>query len=164
MTDATANDSGEPVGRLRSLLNASPAVVYCARPHVGFERTFVSDNVERLIGFTAKEVLDRPGFWAERIHADDRRGCLAALAEAIERGHAVCEYRIRQRNGRYVWIRDEALLSRDGHGLPLEMTGSLIDISRENTPSCICEPAKPGTGRLSRIRPIWCVVSFRTGR
>lgn len=124
-----ASDPREEARRLRSLLNASPAVVYRARPHPGFERTYVSDNVERLLGYTAAEVLGETNFWMDRIHVEDWRACLAALSEVVECGHGVCEYRVRHRNGRYVWVRDEALLSRDSHGLPLEMTGSLIDIS-----------------------------------
>ncbi len=129
MTGDHDGESPDLLARLRSLLLSSPAVIYCCRPDAGFEKTFVSENVERLTGFSAGDYLSRRGFWFERIHPDDRQSCFKFLADTLERGRNVIEYRTRHRNGRYAWIRDEALLVRDGHGLPLKLTGSVIDIT-----------------------------------
>jgi PAS domain-containing protein len=68
----------------------------------------VSANVERLLGYPRAEWLE-PGFWAAHLHPDDRartvEACLASTARLED--HKL-EYRFLARDGRTVWLRDEA--------------------------------------------------------
>jgi PAS domain S-box-containing protein len=70
--------------------------------------------------------------WLERIHPEDRPGLEAAL-EDLRTGFAGCltaEYRVRGGDGRWIWVRDcGTVLARDGAGGPVQVVGSLTDIT-----------------------------------
>ncbi len=70
--------------------------------------------------------------WLGRIHPEDRPGLEAAL-EDLRTGFAGCltaEYRVRAGDGRWIWVRDcGTVLARDGVGGPVQVVGSLTDIT-----------------------------------
>ena len=80
---------------------------------------FVSPNVETVGGHTADE-LCRTGSagWFGRIHPDDRamvRGHFEQLFEAGA-GSFDVEYRLRHRDGRWLWVHDRAVATYEGLG------------------------------------------------
>jgi PAS domain S-box-containing protein len=79
---------------------------------------FISPNVEKVGGYSAEE-LYRAGSagWFGRIHADDLpmvRRHFEALFQAGAAGFDV-EYRLRHRDGRWIWIHDRAVATYEGH-------------------------------------------------
>src|SRR6185503_65063 len=79
---------------------------------------FISPNVEKVGGYTAEE-LYRAGSagWFGRIHPDDLsmvRGHFEALFEGGAAGFDV-EYRLRHRDGRWIWLHDRAVATYQGH-------------------------------------------------
>jgi PAS domain S-box-containing protein len=79
---------------------------------------FVSPNVEKVGGYTAEE-LYRAGSagWFGRIHPDDLSmvsGHFEALFEGGAAGFDV-EYRLRHRDGRWIWLHDRAVATYQGH-------------------------------------------------
>ena len=79
---------------------------------------FISPNVEKVGGYTAEE-LYRAGSagWFGRIHPDDLsmvRGHFEALFEGGAAGFDV-EYRMRHRDGRWIWLHDRAVATYQGH-------------------------------------------------
>ena len=80
---------------------------------------FVSPNVETVGGYTADE-LCRTGSagWFGRIHPDDQamvRGHFEQLFEAGA-GSFDVEYRLRHRDGRWLWVHDRAVATYEGLG------------------------------------------------
>jgi diguanylate cyclase (GGDEF)-like protein len=64
------------------------------------------------------------------LHPDDRALALAENARHIETGEPFrLEYRLFAKDGRLVWIRDEATLVRDVWGAPLHSIGVMMDIT-----------------------------------
>ncbi|MGE0453556.1 MAG: response regulator [Vicinamibacteria bacterium] len=114
--------------RTRRLVSANPAVIYALR--VGRDGevalTWVSDNMERLLGYTTEQAL-APGWWVEGVHPEDRDIAYAHVA-ALDEDQLVREYRFRHSGGGYRWIRDEQRLLRDALG-PVEIVGSWSDVS-----------------------------------
>jgi PAS domain S-box-containing protein len=113
--------------RLAQVVSASVAVIYANQViRNTFQPTWVSDNVERLTGYTVQEAL-APGWWFENVHPDDQARAAEELAGALVRQVFTCEYRFRFRDGSYRWIRDEARLLLDADGSPVELIGTWID-------------------------------------
>ena len=115
--------------RLGYLLTSSPAVIYSRRPDRDYSTTFISDNIEEILGYSAAQWLAEPTFWRDRLHPSDAPAVLASLADLGEREYHVNEYRFRHRDGEYRWLRDEVRVVRDGVGNSVEWIGSSIDIS-----------------------------------
>jgi PAS domain S-box-containing protein len=79
---------------------------------------FVSPNVEKVMGYTADEIC-RGGArsWFGRIHPDDLPAVRRQLSAVFESGGTFdLEYRVRHRNGRWLWLHDRAVATYEGHG------------------------------------------------
>jgi PAS domain S-box-containing protein len=123
--------------RYRTLVEHVPAVVYEAESGEEGRWTYVSPQIERVLGFTVEEWMSDPGLWARQIHPEDRGWALADENEAWTRAHAdggegvgpSAEYRMVHRDGHIVWIRDDAFVIRDERGRPAIWRGLLHDIT-----------------------------------
>lgn len=114
--------------RLRYLLTVTPGIIYTNNPS-DFTCTFVSENVDPVMGFAPWEMLEDQEFWVKRIHPEDVQRVFAEMSPLMEKGGGTIEYRFRHRDGRYVWIQDTFKVIRDDAGRPLEIVGSWADIS-----------------------------------
>ncbi len=113
--------------RLTQLNTVSPAVIYTLAP-VDCSTTWVSPNVTVLTGYAPEEAL-QPGWWAGRLHPEERDQAIDKFAVAFDTGHTVHEYRFQRKDGEFVWILDELRLLRDDQGQPVEIVGSWLDIT-----------------------------------
>ena len=118
--------------RLKHLLTGGPAVIYSCSPWGDYGATFVSENVELLTGYEAREFVGRSAFWAEHIHPEDRTRVFACLYNLFEHGQHAVEYRFKHKNGSYHWVHDERTLVRDATGKALEIVGYWADITERN--------------------------------
>jgi PAS domain S-box-containing protein len=114
---------------LRHLLAASPVVIYSLRIEgQGVAATSISDNLERMFGFTVDEAR-KPDWWPGHLHPDDRERMLARLPLMAGEEQGSDEYRFQNKHGGYLWIRDDRRLTRDAEGRPVEIIGSWADIT-----------------------------------
>jgi PAS domain S-box-containing protein len=124
--------------RYRSLVEQLPAIVYRARLAVREPWHYVSPQVRTLLGFTQSEWLADAGLWLEQIHPDDRAGALAEEESTKESGKPLrSEYRMYTKDGRLVWIRDEAVVLQETDGPVLQ--GVMFEITER--------PADSGAGK-----------------
>ncbi|HEY0245889.1 MAG TPA: GAF domain-containing protein, partial [Mucilaginibacter sp.] len=89
--------------------------------------TFISDQVEPLLGFSADECLNRQGFWESRVHPEDRQ--VAAGYRELKNGTVksrVFEYRASRADGQMVWIKDNVSVTYKG-GKPFLLHGIMLD-------------------------------------
>jgi two-component system sensor histidine kinase/response regulator len=117
------------LGRLESLVNASPIAMYTCKAGGDFAATFVTQGVKALWGYEPEEFLSQPGFWVDRIHPEDAPVVFDHLARVLERGTHSYDYRFRTKRGEYRWTHDELRLVRDADGNPLEIAGYCFDIT-----------------------------------
>jgi PAS domain S-box-containing protein len=117
--------------QLEHVLALSPSVVYSLRLVAdGFEIASVTDNVERILGYTRDEVV-QPGWWQAQVHPEDRAAAALSLDRLLVDGHLVYAYRFRHRGRSWRWIRDELRLVRDAEGRPVEVVGSFSDVTAQ---------------------------------
>jgi PAS domain S-box-containing protein len=122
--------------RYRALVEQVPAITYTWNPSTSGDEvgtTYISPQVERILGFTPKDWLSSPTFWNEHIHSDDRARVVEASARADREGTSFNEeYRVIATDGRIVWIRDESWpVATDASGRPERMQGVMYDITQQ---------------------------------
>jgi PAS domain S-box-containing protein len=108
-----------------------PIIVYINPVDKMSSTTYVSPQIQTVLGYMPNEWLSDPEFWQKRIHPDDRE----AVMTQIERSDLTetpfeMEYRMLARDGHVVWFHDQMVLVRDGQGRPLFWQGLQIDITK----------------------------------
>jgi PAS domain S-box-containing protein len=99
----------EAEARLRALIEHIPAVVYTEDVGGDPEKFYISPQVEDVFGYTPDEWRWTQDFWADHIHPDDREHVLEIDGETNQTLEPYThEYRLRHRDGHWVWIHDEA--------------------------------------------------------
>jgi two-component system, sensor histidine kinase and response regulator len=132
-TDVTERKEAE-VGRettrkrLDLLLDVAPVVIYSFAATGDFAPTFISPNIQRLLGYSPEEYLEGADFWREHVHPDDLKEIEAQQFEVFEKGVNLIEYRFLDKHGTYCWLSDEQQLIRDKKGNPVEVVGSWSNI------------------------------------
>jgi diguanylate cyclase (GGDEF)-like protein/PAS domain S-box-containing protein len=114
----------------RSLVERLPAIVYSAEPGENGRWTYVSPQIEEILGFTPEEWMANPDMWANQIHPDDReRAVLAESESALVPHPPAIDYRMLTREGKEIWVLDEGVLEHDEDGKPI-LHGILYDITK----------------------------------
>lgn len=91
--------------------------------------TYVSANVERVLGVSEREAL-APGFLGSQVHPEDRAGLDAAF-ERVANGSStveVNEHRIDRGDGAYRWISTVYLPETDASGDIVAILGYALDV------------------------------------
>ena len=115
----------------RSLVEALPTITYTEAVDTHCSLS-VSPQIEVVLGYTQEEWLGNSLLWEELVHPDDRDRVVEACDLANRSGEPFrAEYRMIAKDGRVVWIRDEAILVRGSKGKPLCWQGVMLDISAE---------------------------------
>src|SRR5215218_9692970 len=125
----------ETEARYRTLVEQIPAVTYVQEPSDSDNPkaiTYMSPQYEDMLGYPAEsEILDE-GHWLRTLHPDDRERVLAEELRTDETGEPYkIQYRLIARDGRVVWVRDEATLLRDEDGNSLYWLGVQYDITEQ---------------------------------
>ena len=123
------HELASPLVRLQYLVDNTPAIIYCTVPSGDFKMTFVSNNAQHVLGYRPEDMVADPNFWFDHIHPDDAPQIFSSLALVFVEGQRAYEYRFRAADGSYLWMHDTLRLIRDDSGAPLEVIGSLTDIT-----------------------------------
>ena len=114
--------------RLDNLIASSPAVIYVQRYAEGaLLPEFFSASLQPLLGWTREECT--AATLIEWVHPDDRAQYFERTRRLLREGNVRSRYRLRDREGDYHWLLDEARLLRDDLGLPVEAVGLWLDIT-----------------------------------
>jgi PAS domain S-box-containing protein len=123
-------DRLETEQRYRHLVEGLPLVVYMDEPDAEATSIYISPQVEGLLGYRPDEWIGDSELFPTLLHPDDRERVLADTEGVLAaEGHGWAdEYRLQARDGRTVWIRDEAVVVRE-NGKALYVLGFLLDIT-----------------------------------
>ena len=127
-----ARDEGRRRARRRyhDLVNGLGSVVWEADAATG-RFTFMSERTEGVFGYPCERWIDEPGFWLERVLPDDRDYARGAWKRGLRDGRDFeLEYRATTADGRTIWIREAARVSRDDQGRSLGLRGLMWNISK----------------------------------
>jgi PAS domain S-box-containing protein len=121
--------------RFKDLLEAVPAVIYEAGVGDDGRWRYVSPQLRWILGDEPEDWIANPHCYADRLHPDDRDAVFHMEHHEVEiaRGESasfVSEYRMRHRDGRTIWVRDEAYLVTSEEEPPF-WRGVLVDITAE---------------------------------
>ena len=114
--------------RYRQLVEQVPAISYVAEPGEYGRFHYISPQVEHILGFTPEEWMADDHTWFNVLHPEDAPKTIAAEHRREGELYRV-EYRTRARDGREVWLRDEAIFVRDVETGNLLMRGLMVDIT-----------------------------------
>jgi PAS domain S-box-containing protein len=116
--------------RYRALVEQLPLVTYVsAIDKPGFS-TYVSPQIEDLLGYTPDEWLETPNLFWRVIHPDD----LERVRSEHKNGYKAArpfssQYRLVTRDGRVVWVEDQVIVIADADGVPVQAQGFLLNVT-----------------------------------
>jgi PAS domain S-box-containing protein len=120
----------EAEAKYRTLVEQIPAVTYIAALDDVSSTIYVSPQTTDMLGAAPEEWLADPELFSKLLHPEDRKRVLVEHVRANRAGVPLkLEYRLRTRDGRVVWVRDESAVVRDEGGRPLFRQGVLLDIT-----------------------------------
>jgi diguanylate cyclase (GGDEF)-like protein/PAS domain S-box-containing protein len=117
-----------------ALVEQIPAIVYVDLADEQMTTSYVSPQIEALLGYTQQEYIDDPALWAAMLHNDDRDAAIRAYTCGRDSGEPFdLEYRLIARDGRTVWFRDSAVVLHDEAGHPQLVQGVMLDITERKS-------------------------------
>jgi PAS domain S-box-containing protein len=121
----------EAEARYRLLVEQLPLITYINVPGESGRWVYLSPQLEEILGYEPSDWTSDLRNFVDAIHPDDRERVTAERAASGTKGRIGLEYRLMAKDGRTVWMRDEAVVVRDLSGKPLYVQGYLLDISAE---------------------------------
>jgi PAS domain S-box-containing protein len=116
--------------RYQSLLENIPVITYINDLSMESRTTYVSPQIESLLGYSQTEFLNNPALWIEIIFPEDRQRVMAENIRTTETGEKFSiEYRLITKSGGIIWAKDEAILVYDENGQPQYWLGVWSDIT-----------------------------------
>lgn len=115
--------------RFRLATLGSGAAIWDTHPSTG--RYFISDRLYELLGYTREESTNTFSNWKVLVHPDDRDLMEQRRIDYLQGRTPVyeCEYRVRKKDGEYLWIQARGKLQRDAEGKVEQFAGSMIDVT-----------------------------------
>jgi PAS domain S-box-containing protein len=112
------------------LVDHIASITYVTALNEPRRKLYISPQMESILGFSSAEWLADPKLWLKQLHPEDRERVLAEFYNSHDRSKPIrSEYRLLTRDGRVVWMHDEALVVQDEAGGPCFMQGVMLDIS-----------------------------------
>ncbi len=88
-----------------------------------------SEGLQELIGYHPDEVPHTIDWWIAQIHPDERASTAAAFGQGAASGGMSLRYRVRHRDGRWLYVDDRAVVLKDPQGRPLRLVGFTTDVT-----------------------------------
>lgn len=119
---------GASEARLRLALDAINGFIFDYDLETGF--VFRSSGLQKLTGYAPEELPPTAEGWMSLMHPDD----LSDLQAKLHDTHANAmtyqsEYRIRHRDGRYIFVFEQGQIVRDSEEKPLRIAGTTVDVT-----------------------------------
>jgi len=115
--------------RFRALVEQLPLVVYVDAIDDESSNIYSSPQVEAMLGYSLAEWKQDRELFVRILHPEDRQRVLDAHRRAHDGDGLSLEYRLIARDGRVVWVHDEARTIPGPFGTPVALQGYLLDIT-----------------------------------
>ncbi len=142
--------------RLNNIITNVPGVVWEAwgQPDEAGQRIdYVSDYVEKMLGYVVEEWLATPNFWLQIVHPDDKERAAREAREIFEGCvGGTSQFRWLAKDGRVLWVEAQSVVICDDDGKPIGMRGVTMDITErkraEENERFLAEASKLLSGSL----------------
>jgi two-component system, cell cycle sensor histidine kinase and response regulator CckA len=119
--------------RFRLLVEQLPAITYMAGFGADGEWSYVSPQIEAILGFTPAEWMADPKLWFRRLHPEDVAKVIGLEEKSRVSGQPYsAEYRLQARDGKYHWFTDIAKMVRNANGVE-SLQGVMTDVTETKT-------------------------------
>jgi diguanylate cyclase (GGDEF)-like protein/PAS domain S-box-containing protein len=117
--------------RYRTLVEQLPLISYVdSAEQVISQPSYLSPQIERVLGYSPTEWITTPGIYESSIHPDDRDRVLTEKQVAYDRDEPLrLEYRMLAADGRVVWIEDRSVAVEPPEGGAAFRQGFALDIT-----------------------------------
>jgi PAS domain S-box-containing protein len=116
--------------RYQTLVEQIPVVTFMVSFENRKSEIYVSPHVEKLLGYTAKEWVEDPILWYQRLYPEDRVRWNTEFSRTIAFAEPFKgDYRFMAKDGRIVWIHGEVTVARDEEGKPSFLQGIGYEIT-----------------------------------
>jgi PAS domain S-box-containing protein len=117
--------------RYQKLVEQLPIIVYVNPLNEMRSTTYVSPQIQTILGYRPDEWLSDPEFWQKKIHPEDYEAVVKNIEESdLTSKPFDMEYRMLAHDGHVVWFHDQTVLIRDEKRRPLYWQGLKIDITK----------------------------------
>jgi diguanylate cyclase (GGDEF)-like protein/PAS domain S-box-containing protein len=114
----------------QALVEQIPGAIYRDALDENATSLYFSPQIKDITGYSPEEWLADPNFWLKSMIAEDRTRVIGENKRHLETGEKFkSDYRILARDGRIIWVRDEAITIHDSSGQPLYDLGIITDIT-----------------------------------
>ncbi len=128
LEESAGDPRGEPDVLFRQLVESGPTTTF-VYSRDSFEVSYISPQVEELLGYSPSEILGAPSIWMKIVDPADAPVVRMNVADLLARaGKYAVDYRVTLKSGGKAWIHDEGrLLGLDGK--PDAVVGVLTDVT-----------------------------------
>lgn len=136
--------------RFRLAAEAVDGVIY--DEDLATHRVVRTEGLFRVLGYKPDEVPATLDWWEGQIHPDD----IAAGSPqgvAASGTHAVCGYRVKHKDGRWLHLEDRSVLVRNASGEPARTVGCTTDVSARFAAEAALRQSQDFLRRVTAITP-----------
>lgn len=113
-------------------------------------------TIEKVLGYGPEEINKGFAQWIELLHEEDREKTVLKLSESEKKFTLFdAEYRLRHKDGHYVWVRDRGFFTADGSGKAARQLGMIEDISERKKASDAIVKARQQAEAASRAKSLF---------
>ena len=118
----------EWASRYEYIVNASGQIAYDYNVMTG--EILWGSAIEKVLGYSLEKINKGFAQWVELLHPEDRNETLRKLSVSEQNcSFFDAEYRLRHKDGHYVWLRDRGFFVADGSGKAFKQLGMIEDIT-----------------------------------
>ena len=127
----------ERLTNANAIVERSPTILYRLRAEPSVPMTYISNNVDALLGLDPAELIASPQLYITFVHPDDQAKVREDLALLMTEGRRpmTVEFRVRRSDGVYRWFENHYMPISDAAGRLVEIEGVMTDITERKEAS-----------------------------
>lgn len=116
----------------RTLVEQTSVAIYRDLAEEDGPTVYISPQIKNMLGYSPEDFLSKPDFWQSLLHPGDKNKVFNDIKQMLASGRGVAsEYRMKAKNGEWVWLGDESVVIKDDEGKLLYIQGVLMDITNQ---------------------------------
>ena len=141
--------------RLDEVISNVPGIVWESRS-VGETDSrlvsFVSNHVEKMLGYSVEEWLSTPGFAMTIVAEEDRERTIRESQAILDSGKGgVLQFRWVTKDGRMLWVESQVAVLNDEEGKPIGLRGVTMDVTDRKRAELEATRQRTELAHLSRV-------------
>ena len=151
--------------RYRTLVEQIPAITYMAALDEVGSLLYVSPQAEHILGYAPQDYANNASLWREQLYPADSERVIEQLRHCRETGQPLrTEYRVVHRDGRLLWLRNDAVVVRGEDQRPMFLQGVLVDLTERKQAEEMLRQTNETLGAIIDASPLAITALDSEGR